>query len=269
VARISFQKQPGHWSAFWMMCNGFGKVGDDGRDGTEIDIMEKPWLDARVQHTFHWDGYGILPNAAVRVLDFPDFTARDGAIQQPEEGKEPHIQFRSGPHTFIARAIDGNYPNYRQVIPHEFLADNYSCVRGKRSSLGIPAHEKISWTSELLARLGKEPDNVIAHELGVSGASVGEKRRGLGMPGHNKISWTPELIARLGKEPDSGIARSMGVSATSVTTKRFELGIPTYNKVRLVPRETWTPALVALVGRREAELQPPFANPNPPLQLPR
>ena len=22
VARIQFQKQPGHWSAFWMMCNG-------------------------------------------------------------------------------------------------------------------------------------------------------------------------------------------------------------------------------------------------------
>ena len=65
----------------------------------------------------------ILPNAAVHVLSFPDFTARDAAIQQPEEGKEPHIQFRSGPHTFIARAIDGNYPNYRQVIPHEFLAD--------------------------------------------------------------------------------------------------------------------------------------------------
>ena len=65
----------------------------------------------------------ILPNAAVHVLGFPDFTARDAAIQQPEEGKEPHIQFRSGPHTFIARAIEGNYPNYRQVIPHEFLAD--------------------------------------------------------------------------------------------------------------------------------------------------
>jgi len=59
----------------------------------------------------------------VHVLGFPDFTARDAAIRQPEEGKEPHIQVRSGPHTFIARAIEGNYPNYRQVIPHEFLAN--------------------------------------------------------------------------------------------------------------------------------------------------
>ena len=28
------------------------------RMSCEIDIMEKPWLDERVQHTFHWDGYG-------------------------------------------------------------------------------------------------------------------------------------------------------------------------------------------------------------------
>ncbi|MGO9110511.1 MAG: sister chromatid cohesion protein PDS5 [Thermoguttaceae bacterium] len=58
VARIQFQKQPGHWSAFWIMGDGVGKVGSGGRDGVEIDIMEKPWLDDRVQQTIHWDGYG-------------------------------------------------------------------------------------------------------------------------------------------------------------------------------------------------------------------
>lgn len=52
IARVKFQKEPGHWSAFWMNGTGIGKVGDGGRDGTEIDIMEKPWLDDRVQHTF-------------------------------------------------------------------------------------------------------------------------------------------------------------------------------------------------------------------------
>lgn len=58
VARVKFQSQPGHWSAFWITGPGTGKVGDGARDGCEIDIMEKPWLDERVQHTFHWDGYG-------------------------------------------------------------------------------------------------------------------------------------------------------------------------------------------------------------------
>ena len=40
VARVQFQSQPGHWSAFWITGPGVGKVGDDARDGCEIDIME-------------------------------------------------------------------------------------------------------------------------------------------------------------------------------------------------------------------------------------
>ena len=58
VARVKLQQEPGHWSAFWLYNHSVGKVGDEGRDGTEVDIYEKPWLDARVQHALHWDGYG-------------------------------------------------------------------------------------------------------------------------------------------------------------------------------------------------------------------
>ena len=58
VARAKFQQQPGHWTAFWLYNASVGKVGNDGRDGTEIDIMEKPWLNEKVQHALHWDGYG-------------------------------------------------------------------------------------------------------------------------------------------------------------------------------------------------------------------
>ena len=48
VARVKLQKQPGHWSAFWLYNTCVGKIGDQGRDGSEIDIMEKPWLDDRI-----------------------------------------------------------------------------------------------------------------------------------------------------------------------------------------------------------------------------
>ncbi len=71
VARIRLQKQPGHWSAFWLTCPGVNKVGDQGRDGTEIDIMERPWLDERVQHTFHWDGYGKDHKTEGKVVRVP------------------------------------------------------------------------------------------------------------------------------------------------------------------------------------------------------
>jgi beta-glucanase (GH16 family) len=71
VARVRFQSQPGHWSAFWLMPHGFGKTETDGREGTEIDIMEKPWLDQRVQHTLHWGGYGKNHKSAGKVVNVP------------------------------------------------------------------------------------------------------------------------------------------------------------------------------------------------------
>ena len=71
VARIQLQKQPGHWSAFWLYNASVGKVGNEGRDGTEIDIYEKPWLDDRVQQTLHWDGYGKAHKSEGKVVKVP------------------------------------------------------------------------------------------------------------------------------------------------------------------------------------------------------
>jgi hypothetical protein len=34
-----------------------GHVDGSGRDGTEIDVVERAWLVDQVQHTLHWDGY--------------------------------------------------------------------------------------------------------------------------------------------------------------------------------------------------------------------
>lgn len=71
VARIQLQQQPGHWSAFWITGPGVASVGNGGLDGAEIDIMEKPWLDDRVQHTFHWDGYGPDHKTEGQVVQVP------------------------------------------------------------------------------------------------------------------------------------------------------------------------------------------------------
>jgi len=58
VAHVQLQKQPGHWSAFWLINTTVGNVGNGGEDGAEIDIYEKPTLDIFVNHAIHWDGYG-------------------------------------------------------------------------------------------------------------------------------------------------------------------------------------------------------------------
>jgi beta-glucanase (GH16 family) len=64
VARCNMPRQPGHWPAFWMMSPGVGKVGNDGRDGTEIDIVEIPWRTGKITMNLHWDGYGKDHKAA-------------------------------------------------------------------------------------------------------------------------------------------------------------------------------------------------------------
>lgn len=68
VARMQLQKQPGHWTAFWLMSDGVNKVGDGGRDGTEIDICEFPRLDGSYQINLHWDGYGKDHKSAGKKL---------------------------------------------------------------------------------------------------------------------------------------------------------------------------------------------------------
>jgi beta-glucanase (GH16 family) len=43
-------------------------VDGSGRDGTEIDVMEKAWLLDQVQHTLHWDGYGTAHRSAEQLV---------------------------------------------------------------------------------------------------------------------------------------------------------------------------------------------------------
>lgn len=58
VARVKFHSQVGHWPAFWLYDHAVNNVGNGARDGAEIDIMEKPWIDSRLFHAIHWDGGG-------------------------------------------------------------------------------------------------------------------------------------------------------------------------------------------------------------------
>ncbi len=76
----------------------------------------------------------VLPTIAVQVLAHPDFSTRDAAILQPEDNKGTHIQFRSGPHTLIAKTLEGQYPNYRNVIPG-YLPQSVTIPETHRSAL--------------------------------------------------------------------------------------------------------------------------------------
>ncbi|MBN2136608.1 MAG: alpha-L-fucosidase [Sedimentisphaerales bacterium] len=71
VCRCKFPTEEGHWPAFWMHADTVGKIGNEGRDGTEIDIMEKPWREDKTTQNLHWDGYGKDHKHAGKESEIP------------------------------------------------------------------------------------------------------------------------------------------------------------------------------------------------------
>ncbi len=70
--RAQLPKEPGFWAAFWLMTDGVHRVGDQGRDGTEIDIFESPYASAdTIHHALHWDGYGESHRSVGRDVHIP------------------------------------------------------------------------------------------------------------------------------------------------------------------------------------------------------
>jgi beta-glucanase (GH16 family) len=58
-ARIQFPVVSGTWGAFWLMSPTVEQVGNGGRDGTEIDIIETIRnQNGAYNAALHWDGYG-------------------------------------------------------------------------------------------------------------------------------------------------------------------------------------------------------------------
>lgn len=54
--RLPREKGKGYHAAFWLHAASVSTIGNEGRDGTEIDIMESFHPD-EVNHALHWDGY--------------------------------------------------------------------------------------------------------------------------------------------------------------------------------------------------------------------
>lgn len=59
--RVKFPDSKGLWSAFWLQSPNMRKVGNEGKDGTEIDVYESAFINSKqskMGHALLWDGYG-------------------------------------------------------------------------------------------------------------------------------------------------------------------------------------------------------------------
>lgn len=69
--RVKMQKEQGHWGAVWLFSPKVLTVGNEGRDGTEIDIFEGPYVGLNkdsVNVALHWDGYGKAHKKANKIV---------------------------------------------------------------------------------------------------------------------------------------------------------------------------------------------------------
>lgn len=105
VCRCKFPTQEGHWPAFWLFARpGVAKVGNEGKDGTEIDIMEKPWREDKITQNLHWDGYGDAhKSAGGKITQIPGISQgfhTFGLHWTPEE----YVFYVDGKETWRTRA---------------------------------------------------------------------------------------------------------------------------------------------------------------------
>jgi hypothetical protein len=123
-------------------------------------------------------------------------------------------------------------------------------VKAKRDQLGVPRKQRqncnrVTFTSGMIALLGKRPDERLARSFKTSKAAVTRKRRELGIPSfRSSLSpWTRAYLDLLGKIPDPQLAKKMGVNISAVAKRRWKLGIRP-----CVVYFKWTKRRVALLG---------------------
>ena len=69
-AKIKLHESKGHWFAFWLFSKDVLNIGNQGTDGTEIDIIESPYLDkGKLNLALHWDGYGEQHQRARKTIE--------------------------------------------------------------------------------------------------------------------------------------------------------------------------------------------------------
>lgn len=81
--RVRFPKKHGMWSAFWLQSSYQGKIGNDGADGTEIDVFESAFLKDNAKqswmgHALLWDGYAEHARSEGKIFDLGDNDLYDG-----------------------------------------------------------------------------------------------------------------------------------------------------------------------------------------------
>lgn len=139
VVRCKFPKQPGHWPAFWLMSHGVNKIGNDGRDGTEIDIVEVPWRDGKITMNLHWDGYGKQHRSAGKETVKPELMEGFHTFALHWSSKE-YVFYTDGQETW--RSSDGGVSQEPEYLK---LTEEIGKWAGDIAAAKLPDHFEVDY----------------------------------------------------------------------------------------------------------------------------
>jgi beta-glucanase (GH16 family) len=150
--RMLRQNGRGYHCAFWLQSETTGSEENGGRDGTEVDIIEKFKTDDHVQHALHWDGYGDAHKCSKLIFPWPGIKKgfhTYGVVWSPEE----YVFYIDGVETWRTSAGGvSQVPAYLKLslefsegwngrindarLPDEFVVDWVKCYKPIPSKTG-------------------------------------------------------------------------------------------------------------------------------------
>ena len=97
----------------------------------------------------------------------------------------------------------------QMLVREHGLSSNVIAKLRREYGVNAPGWATNRWTPDVLARLGREPNTVIARELGVTRVSVLSKRRTLGIPALPDARWRGRRRSRK-RSPAAEVAVQAG-----------------------------------------------------------
>lgn len=137
--RCKFPSQEGHWPAFWLYTESVKNIEHEGRDGTEIDIMEKPLRSDVIEHNLHWDGYEEAHRSARKEVKLPGISEgfHTFAVQWTSSG---YVFYVDGRETWRTKA--GGISRVPQYI---FISEEVDDWAGDILNANLPDYFLVDW----------------------------------------------------------------------------------------------------------------------------